>query len=132
MVSLKNITDVIESPNKNKTEINTKDQIISPKLLQITVRGIWYFLSLVMLLLVTILIFFALFTNNWRQSKQESGNSNQIYSEYYTYGIWNSCRHIKIVWLSITDIYCSQIKDDLGLIFYLKKRFKSKHNLTFN
>ncbi len=103
-------TDVIENTNKNKTESKTK---VSPN----DIRGIWYFLGLVLLLLVTGLIFIALFTNNWRKSLQDSQNSNQMYSEYYTFGIWFTCRHITIVWLGITDIYCSQINNDLGLIF---------------
>lgn len=88
------------------------------------VRGIWYFLGLVLLFLVTVLIFFALFSNNWQRTIPGLSTENDEYIEYYSFGVWFTCRHIQIKWLNrVTNSYCSQVNKDLGIKSYIKKHF---------
>lgn len=92
---------------------NEKKELDNEKLR--LVRSVWYFLGHVLLFLVTVLIFFALFSNNWQKTISEKSNINERFSEYYTFGIWFTCRHITVSWLDNNqDVYCSRITQDLG------------------
>ena len=67
------------------------------------VRSVWYFIGFILLILVTVLIFFSLVTNNWQVSINVQNNG-----DYYTAGLWLKCRHVKVSWLNKPeDVYCS-------------------------
>lgn len=67
------------------------------------VRGPFYLLASMLLFFSTTLILISLFTNNWQRTSSQFKNP-----EYYTYGLWFTCRHIQLNWLkNHHDIYCS-------------------------
>ncbi len=99
-----------------------KSEIISSKNNFNLVRSVWYFLGVVLLTFVTVLIFFSLFTNNWQKTIINESNVNEIvlnYSEYFTFGVWFTCRIINIKWIGNNDVYCSNINNDLGMNYLL-------------
>lgn len=85
---------------------NKAAEMENNKNLKQVVRGPTYLVGLSLLLLTTPMILVAMFTNNWRTNI--SGTDTQ---EYYTEGLWFSCRRVKVVWLSpnIDDPFCSTL-----------------------
>lgn len=66
------------------------------------VRGPLYLCGVLVLLFSTALVFTAMFTSNW-QRKVSLENSQ----EYFTYGLWFTCRHISLTWIqNHHDFYC--------------------------
>lgn len=66
------------------------------------VRGPFYLCAVLVLFFSTTLILTAMFSSNWQ--KKTSIENRQ---EYFTYGLWFTCRHIKLDWLGNHDFYCS-------------------------
>lgn len=78
------------------------------------VRGPLYLCASLLLLFSTALVFTAMFTSNW-QKKFSKINAQ----EYYTYGLWFTCRHISLNWISNHhDYYCSTTDYSLCKPFY--------------
>ena len=72
-----------------------------------TLRSIWYFLGIVLLICVTTLIFFSLFTNHWIVTTSKSINDNDV---YYLQGVFFRCRAVRISWITEeVDKYCKGV-----------------------
>ena len=70
------------------------------------VRTPFYLISMVLLFIATILILIALFTNNWQKTASFLVSNSKL--EYFTYGLWFTCRHVNADWLTkhSDDVYC--------------------------
>lgn len=80
-----------------------KNEEKKPSVLQKVVRSPFYLFSFVLLFFVTVMILIAMFTNNWMKTA-----SSLVKDEYYTYGLWFSCRIIRLSWYKDQfDRYCS-------------------------
>jgi hypothetical protein len=80
-----------------------KSEEEKPSLLKKVVRSPFYFFSFVLLFFVTAMVFIAMFTNNWMKTA-----SSLVKDEYYTFGLWFSCRVIRLGWYKNQfDRYCS-------------------------
>ena len=66
------------------------------------VRSPFYLCGFVLLIFTTVLIFVSLFTNNWRKTVI-------IQQEWFTDGVWFTCRYLKPSWLNIQDVFCDQM-----------------------
>lgn len=81
--------NLIDAPNSNSVIKNV-------------VRGPVYLCGVLVLLFSTVLIFVAMFTNNW-QRKVSTENTQ----EFFTYGLWFTCRNIRLEWIeNHHDLYC--------------------------
>lgn len=81
----------------------TNPQTISANILKRVVRGPFYLLGFVLLFCSTSMIFVALFTNNWQRT-----SSKLVKDEFYSFGLWFTCRHVKLSWIKDhQDIYCA-------------------------
>ena len=103
-------------PESSEKKYNEKSNETKKSRRLILVRGVWYFLGVVLLFLVTILVFFSLFSNNWQRTVPSNSVINDKFQEYYSFGVWFTCRHVSITWLDGTsDVYCSLVNNDLGI-----------------
>jgi hypothetical protein len=86
------------------------------------VRTPFYLFSFCLLFIATVLILIALFTSNWQ--KTASYLVDNVDVEYYTYGLWFTCRHVNVNWIQNhpDDVYChsSNYSSSINGVFFLK------------
>ncbi|CAF0944849.1 unnamed protein product [Brachionus calyciflorus] len=88
---------------KTDKNFSTKSEALQENIIKNVVRGPLYLCASLILLFSTILILIAMFTSNW-QRKTSIINSQ----EYFTYGLWFTCRHISLKWIqNHHDYYCT-------------------------
>ena len=70
------------------------------------VRTPFYLFSFCLLCVATTLVLVALFTSNWQRTAGYL--IDRVNSEYFTYGLWFTCRHVNVDWIRNhpDDIYC--------------------------
>jgi hypothetical protein len=81
------------------------------------VRTPFYLFSAVLLFISTLLILVALFTNNWQ--KTASRLVDKVSVEYFTYGLWFTCRHVNAKWITdhSADVYCARSNYNSSMLY---------------
>jgi hypothetical protein len=98
------------SSNKNLNDAANKPPVyrFAGTIRSRIVRTPFYLFSAVLLFIATVLTLVALFTNNWQ--KTASRLVDRANTEYFTYGLWFTCRHVNANWLTShpDDVYCQR------------------------
>lgn len=112
------VNDKDGSPDKNDSEIEDLKQVnqsLCCNKRSGTLRSIWYLLGLVLLISITTLNFFSLFTNHWIVTASKLINDNDV---YFLQGVFFRCRATRISWIpEQTDKYCMGVNNDSSKLF---------------